>query len=282
MHSPSLCRVAVVPLCLVSGLAAQTAPPATAPDARAVEIRELRAEVERISARLAQLEAADHAPATQPAAQPDTAHASSSPPPAAAAPGMTAAPGTTAAGMTTRAGSGAAAAAAANPAAAGSAVASGPALASAVVPASGVGGSSNAGASTSPPAVPTLTAADGPTLNFFRGTTINVAVDGYYLYNFNEPIGRVNLLRAYTVSSNSFSLSQASLILERLPTVESRVGGRIDLQFRPDHRDAPGIERKRAATAGVAQYLPGVWQLSGAGRVRVADRLRQVCEFAGQ
>ena len=133
--------------------------------------------------------------------------------------------------MTTRAGSGAAAAAAANPAAAGSAVASNPAMASAIVPASGVGASSNAAASTSPPAVPTLTAADGPTLHFFRGTTINVAVDGYYLYNFNEPIGRVNLLRAYTVSSNSFSLSQASLILERLPTVESRVGGRIDLQF---------------------------------------------------
>ena len=78
---------------------------------------------------------------------------------------------------------------------------------------------------------PVLVAADRPTLDFFRGTTINVGIDGYYSYNFNAPVGRVNLLRAYDVSSNSFSLNQASLILERLPTTESRLGGRLDLQF---------------------------------------------------
>jgi len=50
-------------------------------------------------------------------------------------------------------------------------------------------------------ALPTLTAADAPTFAAFRGTTISVGVDGYYGYNFNEPIGRVNLLRAYDVSS---------------------------------------------------------------------------------
>ena len=79
--------------------------------------------------------------------------------------------------------------------------------------------------------IPTLTAADKPTLEFFRGTTINVGIDGYYGYNFNAPVGRVNLLRAYDVSSNSFSLNQASLVLERLPSPESRFGGRLDLQF---------------------------------------------------
>ncbi len=82
-----------------------------------------------------------------------------------------------------------------------------------------------------PEPAPTLTPADTPTLAFFRGTTLNVAIDGYYGYNFNAPIGRVNLLRAYDVTSNSFNLNQADLVIERLPTPENRVGGRIDLQF---------------------------------------------------
>ena len=78
---------------------------------------------------------------------------------------------------------------------------------------------------------PVLTAADQPTLDFFRGTTINVGVDGYYGYNFNAPIGRVNLLRAYDVTSNSFNLNQVNLVVEHLPSTESRFGGRVDLQF---------------------------------------------------
>ncbi len=78
---------------------------------------------------------------------------------------------------------------------------------------------------------PTLTADDVPTLGFFRSTTLSVAIDGYYGYNFNAPIGRVNLLRAYDVTSNSFSLNQVSFIAEHLATPQSRFGGRVDLQF---------------------------------------------------
>ncbi len=78
---------------------------------------------------------------------------------------------------------------------------------------------------------PALTADDAPTLGFFRSTTLSIAVDGYYGYNFNAPVGRVNLLRTYDVTSNSFSLNQANLILEHLATPLSRFGGRIDLQF---------------------------------------------------
>lgn len=81
------------------------------------------------------------------------------------------------------------------------------------------------------PNVPKLTPEDATTLSFFRGTTINFGIDGYYGYNFNAPVGRVNLLRAYDVSSNSFSLNQVNLVVEHLPTTESRVGGRVDLQF---------------------------------------------------
>jgi len=74
---------------------------------------------------------------------------------------------------------------------------------------------------------------DSPTRDFLQGTTLNLTVDGYYAYNFNRPTGRVNLLRAYDVSSNSFSLNQATVVLERAPdaTVGRRLGARLDLQF---------------------------------------------------
>ena len=65
------------------------------------------------------------------------------------------------------------------------------------------------------------------------GTTINFLVDGYYGYNFNAPIGRVNRLRAYDVSSNSFSLNQAGLVLENAPDPDRKKfwGARLDLQW---------------------------------------------------
>lgn len=74
---------------------------------------------------------------------------------------------------------------------------------------------------------------DRSLLDFVRGTTINGSLDGYYGYNFNQPIGRVNLLRAYDVSSNSFSLSQANLIIDRAPDLDAqrRYGLRLDLQY---------------------------------------------------
>lgn len=118
---------------------------------------------------------------------------------------------------------------AANPASAPAAVASTPAPASTTV---STAAPAVASAKTAAPApAPVLQAKDAPTLNFFRGTTLNFVVDGYYGYNYNEPIGRVNLLRAYDVSSNSFSLNQADVVVEHLPTPEQRVGGRIDLMF---------------------------------------------------
>lgn len=70
-------------------------------------------------------------------------------------------------------------------------------------------------------------------LDFLRRTDIEVGFDGYYGYNFNDPIGRVNLLRAYDVSSNAFSLNQASVILKQDadPSAGRRYGARLDLQF---------------------------------------------------
>ena len=65
------------------------------------------------------------------------------------------------------------------------------------------------------------------------GTTVSFLFDGYYGYNFNNPIGRVNLLRAYDVSSNAFSLNQADVVIESAADPEhgKRFGLRLDVQY---------------------------------------------------
>lgn len=95
-------------------------------------------------------------------------------------------------------------------------------------------------------AEPSATAAPAPTSaqlsstgdslslpGFASGTTLNFLLDGYYEYNFNNPAGRVNLLRAYDPSSNNFTLNQAAVIIERTPDVAAgrRYGLRLDLMF---------------------------------------------------
>src|SRR5580700_10353591 len=65
------------------------------------------------------------------------------------------------------------------------------------------------------------------------GATLNYTFDGYYLYNTNNPVGRVNDLRAYDVLSNTFSINQADFIFDLDPDLEAhrRYGFRVDLQF---------------------------------------------------
>lgn len=65
------------------------------------------------------------------------------------------------------------------------------------------------------------------------GATLNYYFDGYYEYNFNAPVGRVNDLRAYDVLSNTFSINQADFIFALDPdlTAHRRYGFRVDLQF---------------------------------------------------
>ncbi len=70
-------------------------------------------------------------------------------------------------------------------------------------------------------------------LSFADGTTLNFNLDGYYGYNFNHPVGRVNLLRANDVLANNFTLNQADIMVERAPDVSAgrRFGFRADLMF---------------------------------------------------
>jgi hypothetical protein len=68
---------------------------------------------------------------------------------------------------------------------------------------------------------------------WLQGSTVNFGFDGYYLWNFNRPLGRVNLLRAYDVLANSFTISQAGVIVEKPVNLEKdqRWGYRLDLMF---------------------------------------------------
>ena len=78
-----------------------------------------------------------------------------------------------------------------------------------------------------------INAADRGILDYLHGATLNFAVDEYYEYNFNDPVGRVNALRAYDVLSNNISLNQADLVFERAPDVDAGrpFGLRLDLQY---------------------------------------------------
>jgi hypothetical protein len=102
---------------------------------------------------------------------------------------------------------------------------------------------------------------DRGVLDFLRDATFNVTLDGYYGYNFNKPIGRINLLRAYDVQSNSFSLNQATIVIERAPNVEAgrRLGARLDLIFGQATETVQG----NAANEPRPQTYRPVWQAFG-------------------
>jgi hypothetical protein len=82
-------------------------------------------------------------------------------------------------------------------------------------------------------AQPAVAEDEGGSADYLHDLKFGAALDTYYGYNFNHPIGRVNLLRAYDVTANNFSLNQANLIVESAPDLAAgrRFGGRLDLQF---------------------------------------------------
>ncbi|MGD0922802.1 MAG: porin [Terriglobia bacterium] len=110
-------------------------------------------------------------------------------------------------------------------------------------------------------ALASATSAISPSAGLLAGTTVNVNLDGYYGYNFNRPVGRVNLLRAYDVSSNSFSLNQANVVIERAPDVQAgrRFGARLDLQYGQATESAQGNANNESRPQA---YRP-IWQAYG-------------------
>lgn len=100
------------------------------------------------------------------------------------------------------------------------------------MPRTSVLGSGATGAAASAGSPPTAASA-GTLGGIGAGTTMNLYLDGYYGYNFNSPVGRVNLLHASDVLSNNFTLNQMALVIERAPDVAAgrRFGARVDLMF---------------------------------------------------
>lgn len=68
---------------------------------------------------------------------------------------------------------------------------------------------------------------------WLKDTTLNFSMDGYYAWNANRPPSRVNLLRAYDATANSFSLNQTGMIVERAadPSTGRNWGYRLDLMY---------------------------------------------------
>jgi len=83
------------------------------------------------------------------------------------------------------------------------------------------------------PKIEAVKAEASPSLDYLRDLKYGGSLDTYYGFNVNRPVGRVNLLRAYDVMSNNFSLNQANVVLESVPDAEAgrRFGGRVDLQY---------------------------------------------------
>ena len=109
------------------------------------------------------------------------------------------------------------------------------------------------------------------------GATLNFLFDGYYEFNFNNPPGRANDLRAYDVLSNVISINQADLIFAIDPDLEARrrYGMRLDLQF-GQATETLRQPRKRTAPRNLSQHLPGLWQLHRTAGRRLEHRCGQV------
>lgn len=79
-------------------------------------------------------------------------------------------------------------------------------------------------------ATATTTTTETPN-TWLKDTTVNFYFDGYYSWNSNRPLGRINLLRAYDVTANNFSINQTGMLVERAvdPAAGKRWGYRLDL-----------------------------------------------------
>ena len=80
-----------------------------------------------------------------------------------------------------------------------------------------------------PAAAPQTPTNESPWDNITFGTTL----EGFYEYNWNDPLGRVNLLRAYDTRANVLGIQQVALLFDMTPDVSKnrRFGLRVDLQF---------------------------------------------------
>jgi hypothetical protein len=92
----------------------------------------------------------------------------------------------------------------------------------------------------------------GGLYEFFKTTELTGFVDAYYGWNFNR-VGPA-ALRNFDVNHNEFSFNLAEVALEKKPTVDSRIGFRVDFDA------GPTATMVNAFEPGGPQYLDNVQQ----------------------
>jgi hypothetical protein len=81
-----------------------------------------------------------------------------------------------------------------------------------------------------PQAAPAPANPDAGFLNFFRSTELGGLVDAYYAYySTKQPA----LFHSFDTAHNQFTLSMAQIWLNKAPTTDSRIGGKVKLFFGP-------------------------------------------------
>ena len=64
-----------------------------------------------------------------------------------------------------------------------------------------------------------------------QSVTYTGLIDTYYDYNFAGPSSNTNALRNFDVNTNSFTLSQVELVIQKATSVSSPIGFRMDLDY---------------------------------------------------
>jgi hypothetical protein len=64
-----------------------------------------------------------------------------------------------------------------------------------------------------------------------QSVTYSGLVDAYYSYNFASPTSYKNELRNFDINTNSFTLSQVELVIQRATSTLSPIGFRVDLDY---------------------------------------------------
>jgi hypothetical protein len=67
----------------------------------------------------------------------------------------------------------------------------------------------------------------------WENITFGATLEAFYEYNTNDPLGRVNLLRAYDTRANVLGIQQVAVVVDLTPDVENdrRFGMRVDFQY---------------------------------------------------
>lgn len=123
---------------------------------------------------------------------------------------------------------------------------------------------------TQPVTLPAGSSVETPN-TWLKDTTLNFYFDGYYAWNPNRPLGRINLLRAYDVTANNFSINQTGMIVERAadPASGRRWGYRLDLM----HGQATETLQGGAQNENRPQVYRNIYQAYGTYVIPVGNGL---------